>query len=120
MKLIESRLSVDSITKVEMPRLRHGRMIFGSSFIFALRRCRRVCFPVRKRRIQIAPTDWLSTVASAAPCTPIPRAKMKIGSRMMLMTAPITVVSMLIFAKPWVVMKGFMPSTIITKTVPRM
>ena len=38
----------------------------------------------------------------------------------MLMTAPMTVVSILIFAKPWVVMKGFMPSTVITKTVPRM
>ena len=36
------------------------------------------------------------------------------------MTAPIKVVIMLIFAKPWVVMNGFMPITISTNTVPRM
>ena len=42
------------------------------------------------------------------------------GSRMMLMTAPMTVVSILIFAKPWVVMKGFMPMTSSTNTEPRM
>ena len=47
---------------------------------------------VRKRRIQIAPTAWLRTVASAAPFTPMPNTKMKMGSRMMLITAPITVV----------------------------
>ena len=33
---------------------------------------------------------------------------------------PITVVSMLVFAKPWVVMNGFMPITISTNTEPRM
>ena len=40
--------------------------------------------------------------------------------RMMLMTAPMTVVSILIFAKPWVVIKGFMPMTSSTNTEPRM
>ena len=39
---------------------------------------------------------------------------------MMLMTAPITVVSILVLAKPCVVMKGFMPSTSSTNTEPRM
>ena len=56
----------------------------------------------------------------AAPCTPSPNPKMRMGSRMMLITAPITVVSMLVLAKPWVVMKGFMPSTSSTNTEPRM
>ena len=52
--------------------------------------------------------------------TPQPRPKIRMGSRMMLMTAPMTVVSILIFAKPWVVMKGFMPMTSSTNTEPRM
>lgn len=38
---------------------------------------------------------------------------------MMLMTAPMTVVSILILAKPWVVIKGFMPMTRRTQTEPR-
>ena len=44
--------------------------------------------------------DWLRTVASAAPFTPMPRTKIKIGSRMILITAPMTVVIILILAKP--------------------
>ena len=56
----------------------------------------------------------------AAPRTPSPNPKMRMGSRMMLITAPITVVSMLVLAKPWVVMKGFMPITSSTNTEPRM
>ena len=56
----------------------------------------------------------------AAPRTPSPNPKIRMGSRMMLMTAPMTVVSMLVRAKPWVVMKGFMPSTTSTNTEPRM
>jgi hypothetical protein len=38
---------------------------------------------------------------------------------MMLQTAPMTVVIMLNLAKPWVVINGFIPMTIITKTIPR-
>ena len=44
---------------------------------------------------------------------------MRMGSRMILMTAPMTVVSILIFAKPCVVIKGFMPMTSSTNTEPR-
>ena len=40
------------------------------------------------------------TVAMAAPLTPMSRAKIKMGSRTILMTAPMTVVIILIFAKP--------------------
>ena len=41
--------------------------------------------------------------------TPRSSTKMKIGSRIILITAPITVVSILIFANPCVVMNGFIP-----------
>ena len=75
--------------------------------------------PVRNRRIHTAPTAWLSTVAMAAPRTPMPRPKIRMGSRMMLITAPITVVSILTLAKPWAVMKEFMPMTSSTNTEPR-
>ena len=56
----------------------------------------------------------------AAPRTPRPRPKIRMGSRIMLMTAPMMVVSILVLAKPCVVMKGFMPSTSSTNTEPRM
>ena len=35
-----------------------------------------------------APATWPSTVAQAAPTTPMPRPKMKMGSKIMLITAP--------------------------------
>ena len=117
---MESRLSVDIITKVEMPRAITGRMTRRCGRRFCLRSRRMVFLPVRKSRIHTAPTAWLSTVAMAAPRTPIPNPKIRMGSRMMLMTAPMTVVSMLVLAKPCVVMKGFMPSTSSTKTEPKM
>ena len=45
-------------------------------------------------------------------------ANMKMGSRMMLHTAPISTESMPVRAKPWAVMKAFRPSVSWTKTVP--
>ena len=62
----------------------------------------------------------VGAVAMAAPRTPRPRPKIKMGSRIMLMTAPMTVVSILVLAKPCVVMKGFMPSTSSTNTEPHL
>ena len=79
----------------------------------------RVFRPLRKQSTHTALTAWLITVATAAPCTPMRNPKIRMGSRMMLQTAPTTVVIMLNLAKPWVVMNGFSPITIITKTVPR-
>ena len=117
---MDSRLSVESMTKVEMPSASTGMMIFPSSFMSSLRILRMVLGPVRKRMTQMAPTAWLSTVAMAAPFTPMPSPKMRMGSSTMLITAPITVVSILILAKPCAVMKVFMPSTISTQMVPRM
>ena len=53
---MDSRLSVESITKVEMPSASTGRMTGFSSRRNALRRCRIVFLPVRNRRIHAAPT----------------------------------------------------------------
>ena len=74
--------------------------------------------PSRKRRIYAVEQIWESTVASAAPRTPMPSAKMKIGSRMMFAAAPMSTVYMPTLAKPCAVMKAFMPSVSSTKSVP--
>ena len=117
---MDRMLSVETMMKLDKPSPRQGRMIFPSSFIFRTFSFRMVCFPVRNFRIHTALTAWLRTVASAAPETPKFSTKMKMGSRMMLITAPMTVVIMLILAKPWVVTKVFMPITTSTNTLPRM
>ncbi len=120
MKLMFRMLSVLSITKVETPKPRQGRITWGSTFISGRVRRSMVLDPRRNRSTHTALTAWLNTVATAAPCTPMPSTKIRIGSRMILQTAPTTVVAMLILANPCVVIKGFIPITIITKTVPRM
>ena len=50
--------------------------------------------PVRKNTTNTAETIWEITVAMAAPCTPIWKKKIKIGSRMILVTAPMKMVIM--------------------------
>ena len=107
------------MTKLEIPSARQGRMIFPCKSILRAFSRRMVLRPVRNRRIHTALTAWLRTVAMAAPATPMSKTKMKMGSRTMLITAPMTVVSILVPAKPWVVMKGFMPITTSTNTLPR-
>ena len=57
-------------------------------------------------------------VASAAPRTPIPKPKMKMGSSTMLATAPMSTVAMETVENPWEVIKKFRPSEISTKMVP--
>ena len=74
--------------------------------------------PQRKRSAQTALTACDMTVAHAAPRTPMPRTKIKMGSSTMFVTAPMTTVIMLIFEKPCAVMKTFMPSVSCTKIVP--
>ena len=117
-KLMERMLSVETMTKVEIPRPRQGRMMSFRSFMFSFFSFRMVCLPVRNRRIHRALTAWLNIVARAAPVTPISSTKMNTGSRAMLMAAPMTVVSMLILAKPWAVTKEFIPITVRTNTLP--
>ena len=75
-------------------------------------------FPKRKESTQIQESAWEITVARAAPRTPMWKPKMNTGSRMMLATAPMRTESIPVFAKPWAVMKLFMPSVSCTKIVP--
>ena len=111
-------LSLDCITKEDIPSAMHG----GSRLspfrrLLPLRR-RTVFLPQRKAITHAQERPWESTVASTAPCTPSFKAKRKIGSRTMLATAPIRTVVMPILAKPRPVMKAFGPRMSCTKTVP--
>ena len=110
---------MEIITKLEIPSARHGPNTFGFSFMLDSFNFRIVFSPVKKRSTQMAPTAWLKTVAIAAPRTPISNTKIKIGSSITLMTAPIKVVIMLILEKPCVVIKRFIPRTINTKILPK-
>ena len=111
-------LSVDCITKGLSPSRIQGNIVFARS-----RRCffcsfSMVRFPVKNRSTHAADNAWERMVASAAPLTPISSRKIKMGSRIILVTAPMSVVFMLIFANPWAVIKAFSPRLICTKTVP--
>ena len=58
-------------------------------------------------------------VARAAPFTPILRAKMNTGSKVILQIAPISTETMETFVKPWAVIKAFMPRVSWTNRVPK-
>ena len=89
------------------------RMFWGLS--------RRLVFlPIRKLTTHTQEMPWESTVASAAPRTPMFSPKMKSGSSTMLSAAPIVTVSMLVVEKPCAVMKALSPSESCTKIVPRL
>ena len=75
--------------------------------------------PVRKRSTHRAEHPWAITVARAAPRTPIPIPKIKMGSSTMFTKAPSPTVIIPTPPNPWAVMKGFIPRPIITKIVPR-
>ena len=52
---------------------------------------------------------WLITVATAAPLTPMSKTKIKTGSRIIFATAPITIESIAVPAKPCAFIKGLRP-----------
>ena len=60
-----------SITKVEIPRARQGRIMPGSSFRLDRVSRSMVLRPLKNRRTHRALTAWLMTVAMAAPSTPM-------------------------------------------------
>ena len=62
--------------------------------------------------------SWLSTVATAAPATPMSSTKMNTGSSTMFSTAPSITESMPFLAKPWQMMNWFMPVESRANTVP--
>ena len=119
MKHTAMRLSVAIIIKGDRPRARLGSSTDQLGLRYR-RRIRMVVFlPVRNLRIQIMLTAWERMVARAAPRTPISSPKIKMGSRMMLQTAPMRTVSILVTVKPWALIKVFRPSVTRTKRVPR-
>ena len=61
---------------------------------------------------------WEMMVARAAPRTSMRKPKMNTGSRMMLATAPRSTVCIPIRPNPWELIKAFIPSPIITNTLP--
>ena len=79
---------------------------------------RLVFFPVRNSSTQAQDRAWEMMVARAAPWTPMSKPKIRIGSRTMLVTAPMSTESIPVFAKPWAVIKAFMPRVSWTKMVP--
>ena len=97
-------LLVMDIMKPDRPSEVMLPMVFIRGFMEERRMRRMVPLPVRKRKVQAAEAAWEMTVAMAAPCTPMSSAKMKMGSRMIFKTAPISVVTMPMRAKPWALM----------------
>ena len=111
-------LSLDCMTKEARPSATQGRSRRAGTSRFFRRRRSAVFFPSRKTTTQTHDSPCEITVASAAPRTPMPSAKMKIGSRTMLAAAPMSTVSIPVTAKPCAVMKALSPSVSWTKTVP--
>ena len=72
----------------------------------------------RNASTHAALTVWLSTVAMAAPCTPMSNTKMSSGSSTMFSTAPMATLLMAVPLRPWALMKVLRPSASCTLTVP--
>ena len=104
--------------KGETPSPSTGSSTFQRTAMHRGRIFKVVRLPQRNSSTHTAETAWLNTVAMAAPRTPMPKTKMKTGSRRMFSAAPIITVSMLVLAKPWEVINMFMPREICTNTVP--
>ena len=98
LKQTNKTLSVNCIINGETPSARHGSIIPAQSLRFSLRILKRLFFEVKNLSTHIDETACEIIVASAAPLTPISNAKINIGSRIMLHTAPMSTVNMLVFA----------------------
>ena len=114
-----TRLFVNAIKKPDIPRLTILPTLFQEILIALFFRFRIAFFPVRKRKTQMAEQSWEMIVAKAAPWTPMCIPKINRGSRRMFSTAPISIVSIPVFPKPWLLINGFIPRVIITNRVPR-
>ena len=92
LQLMVTRLLVSCIMKPAVPRLTMSR-IRASPASRSRKGSRRTRYSARRCRKpsrNTADKTWDSTVAAAAPATPMPKAKMKRGSSTRLATAPIT------------------------------
>ena len=110
--------SVNCIINGERPSAIHGSIIFGLNLTFSFLIRSTDFSDVKNRITQIQETAWDKIVASAAPLTPILNPKIRIGSKIMLIMAPIATVYILVLAKPCVEIKAFIPSVICTNMVP--
>ena len=104
------KLSVACIINGASPSAIDGRIISFDRRKCFLRIFKVVFFPVKKNKIQIIDKDCEIIVARAAPATPILNPKIKIGSRIIFVIAPIKTVSILVFAKPCALIKALRPS----------
>ena len=118
LKQTEMTLSLACMIKDAAPSAMHGRKNFGRRRIFSFLSRSSVFFPRRNAHTQTHDTPCERMVAKAAPRTPMWNTKMNSGSSTMLQTAPISTVSMPVFAKPCAVMNAFIPSVSWTKIVP--
>ena len=89
--------------KGEAPSARAGSTTLARGRRSSRRRCHLVFFPVRNFSTHTADTAWDKMVARAAPCTPMPKAKMKMGSSTVLRMAPMSTVFIPTTVKPWAV-----------------
>ena len=111
-------LSLACITNVASPSEMHGRRSLAGMKKFSRRRRRSVLFPVRKRSTHTHESPCDRIVASAAPRTPIPSAKMNTGSSAMFSAAPSTTSRIACAAKPCAMIIWFSPAASSAKTVP--
>ena len=119
LKHTEMTLSLACMTNVETPRAIHGRIISAEGMRYFFFIFKNVFLPVKNEITHIHEIPCDITVAIAAPFTPRPSAKIKIGSRMMLHIAPMITVNIPVFENPCAVTKAFMPRVSCTNIVPR-
>ena len=119
LKHTEMTLSLACMMNAAVPRATQGRISRGRMGRAAFSSRSRVFFPRRKEITHTQEMPWDSTVARAAPRTPMSRTKMNSGSSRMLATAPMSTVFMPTWAKPWAVMKALRPRVSSTNRVPR-
>ena len=109
-------LSVAMMRKGDRPKASTRRTMCSS--MRPHRRRTGIRFRRRERSTKAQEAIWESTVARAAPATSRWRPKMKMGSRMMLSTAPSITVAIPRPEKPWAIKKLFMPVAMRAKKVP--
>ena len=85
---------------------------------FSFFKCKVLCLLDKNQTAQIALNAWDKTVAMAAPSTPILKPKIKTGSKIIFVTAPIITVNILILEKPCADINAFNPNVSCTKIVP--
>ena len=98
------RLSVDCMMNGDRPRPTQGSTTLARGRRFSRRSRHLLLLPAKNRSTHTADTAWERMVAKAAPRTPMPRPKMKMGSSTVFSPAPSSTVFMLTVVKPWAVM----------------